>query len=58
MGLKYIGGKMAQQKGMKRAIKVAARKKKQKEHAKVVLARRAVRQAEVKAKEAKEKPEE
>jgi hypothetical protein len=49
---------MVQQKGFKRAIKVAARKKKKKEHAKVVLARRAVRQAEVKAKEEKEKPEE
>ena len=49
---------MKQQKGFKRAIKVAARKKKKKEHAKVVAARRAVRQAELKAREEKEKPSE
>ena len=49
---------MPQQKGFKRAIKVAARKKKKKENAKVVLARRAVRQAELKAKAPKEKDEE
>ena len=49
---------MAQQKGFKRAIKVAARKKKQKAYAKLAIARRAVYQAEKKAKEAKEKSDE
>ena len=49
---------MAQQKGMKRAVKVAVRKQKQKAHAKVASARRIVRLAEVKAKEEKEKPTE
>ena len=49
---------MPQQKGFKRAIKVAARKKKQKTHAKLAAARRAVYQAEKKAKEAKDKSEE
>jgi hypothetical protein len=48
---------MAQQKGFKRAIKVAARKKKKKVQAKLAVARRAVYQAEKKAKEAKEKNE-
>ncbi len=43
---------MAQQKGMKRAVKVAARKKKTKTNAKAAQARRVVRQAEVAAKEA------
>jgi hypothetical protein len=47
--------KMAQQKGFKRAIKVAARKKKLKANAKAARARRVVRQAEVKAKEESKK---
>ena len=42
---------MAQQKGMKRAAKVAVRKKKAKVNAKAAQARRVVRQAEVQAKE-------
>ena len=42
---------MAQQKGMKRAAKVAVRKKKIKTNAKAARARLVVRQAEVKAKE-------
>jgi len=46
---------MPQQKGMKRAVKVAVRKQKQKAHKKLANARRVVRQAEVKAKEDKEK---
>lgn len=49
---------MKQQKGFKRAQKVAQRKKKQKANAKVVMARRVVRQAELKAKEEKEKEKE
>ena len=46
---------MAQQKGFKRAIKVAARKKKTKIKAKLAVARRVVRQAELKEKEEKNK---
>ena len=49
---------MTKQQDFKRAIKVAARKKKKKEHAKVVMARRAIRQAELKAKEEKNKDNE
>jgi hypothetical protein len=45
---------MKQQKGFKRAAKVAVRKQKQKVHAKLAAARRAVRKAELKAKEEKE----
>jgi len=46
---------MKQQKGFKRAAKVATRKKKLKEKAKLTQARRVVRKAELKAKEEKEK---
>ncbi len=46
---------MPQQKGMKRAVKVAVRKKKAKIQAKVAQARRVVRQAELAEKEEKSK---
>lgn len=49
---------MKQQPGFKRAIKVANRKRKLKANAKLVRARRAVRQAELKAKESKEQEKE
>jgi hypothetical protein len=46
---------MKEQKGFKRAAKVAVRKKKLKDQAKLAQARRVVRQAELKAKEDKQK---
>ena len=45
---------MVQQKGFKRAIKVAKRKSKQKVQARAAIARRVVRQAELKEKAAQE----